>query len=274
MQPCFVVFTDFTAAAETALTYTTHLARQLGGRLVLVHVYQDPLLEPEAAMVTVPLVIASRQEMLADMIQRVRQLPVPAEAELSVETLGATVAEVIERHHPLLLVLGRDKEDTLLDRLIRHQAAPVLRAAHYPLLLVPETWTDPALPQRLVVAADEQPFWLTTPALTLAPLLEQCHATTTVVHVAPHAGPSRADVALASVQRTGLFGPLTGNSLYEVCDEAPADGILHAATELQAQLIVLLARPHSVLGRLFHRSVTAQVLRRSKVPVLVLPTSA
>jgi nucleotide-binding universal stress UspA family protein len=97
---------------------------------------------------------------------------------------------------------------------------------------------------------------------------------TSVVHVAPAAhGSSRADIALQSVQRTGLFGDLTGNSLYEVREELPADGILQAAAELKVQLIVLLARPHTFLGSLFHRSVTAQVLRHSPVPVLLLPTT-
>ncbi|GAB3242391.1 hypothetical protein GCM10027346_38600 [Hymenobacter seoulensis] len=274
MHPSLVVLTDFSAASETALSYAAHLAQKLSGQLVLLHVYQDPLLEPEAAMVTVPMIMANREQVLGEMAQLVRELAIEAETELSVDTLRDTVAEVIQRRRSLLLVLGRDKEDALIDRLISNQAVPVLQASHYPLLLVPEGWTDRELPRRLVVAADAHSFQLSAPSLALAALLEKCHPSTTVVHVTPGFGPSHADVGLASVQRTGLFGPLSGNSLYEVCEEAPADGILHAAAELQAQLLVVLARPHSFLGALFHRSVTAQVLRRSKVPVLVLPTTA
>ena len=36
-------------------------------------------------------------------------------------------------------------------------------------------------------------------------------------------------------------------------------------------LTALIARPRSFLSRLFHRSVTAQVLLHSAIPVLVLP---
>ena len=119
------------------------------------------------------------------------------------------------------------------------------------------------------------PFTLAAPALALKELLNALQPTTAVVHVAPEGhGPSYGDVALKSVMSTELFGHLTNNSLYEVREEAPADGILHAATELDSQLIVVLARPHTFLGGLFHRSVTAQVLRHSPVPVLVLPTVA
>ncbi|OON69953.1 universal stress protein [Hymenobacter sp. CRA2] len=272
MQPAFVVLTDFSSAAERAVRYATQLAQQVRGRLVLLNVYQDPLLEPEAAMVTIPLVLQSRRQTLADLAERARQLALPAEAELSVETLADTVADVVRRHQPQLLVLGRAKDETLLDRLVRHQAAPILQAARYPLLLVPETWPADAAPRRIVVAADEHGFWLTPASLALRELLAGWQASTTVVHVGPAHGPSRATVGFEAVRRCGLFGSLDDNSLYEVREETPAEGVVHAARELQADLVVVLARPHSFLGGLFHRSVTAQVLRNSPVPVLVLPT--
>ena len=139
---------------------------------------------------------------------------------------------------------------------------------------MPEGWYDTELPRRVMVAADGHSFWLTPPALAIAGLLHKLQPSTSVVHVAPAAhGSSHADMALESVRRTELFGDITGNSLYEVREEAPTDGILQAAAELKVQLIVLLARPHTFLGGLFHRSVTAQVLRHSPVPVLVLPTT-
>ncbi|MCC3156681.1 universal stress protein [Hymenobacter sp. 15J16-1T3B] len=273
MLPALVVLTDFSPAAARALRYSTQLAQQVGGRLVLLHVYQDPVLEPESAMATVPLVLQSRQEALAELTARARQLTLPADAELSVDTLAATVADAVQRHHPLLLVLGRAHDDSLLERLVRQQVTPVLQEARYPLLLVPEAWAADQPPRRLVVAADDHGFWLTPAALALQGLLAGWHAPTTVVHVGPAHGPSRAAVGFEAVRRSGLFGPLSDNDLYEVREEAPADGILHAAAELQAELLVVLARPHTFLDGLFHRSVTAQLLRRSPVPVLVLPTT-
>ena len=51
----------------------------------------------------------------------------------------------------------------------------------------------------------------------------------------------------------------------------PVEGILEVATTGEYDLIVLIARPRSFWGELFHRSVTAEVLLHSAVPVLVLP---
>ncbi|GAB3823919.1 universal stress protein [Hymenobacter jeollabukensis] len=272
MHPAFVVLTDFSPAAERALRYTTRLAEQVDGRLVLLHVYQDPLLEPEAAMVTLPMVLQSRKQILAELAERARQQALPTETHLSIDTLGDAVTEVVAQHHPLLLALGREQHSTMIDRLLRHQAGPILQTARYPLLLVPECWSADAAPRRLVVAADDHGFWLTPQSLALGELIARWQPSTTVVHVGPAHGPSQAAVGFEAVRRCELFGPLSDNSLYEVREEATATGILHAAAELQADMLVVLARPHTFLDGLFHRSVTAQLLQHSPVPVLVLPT--
>ncbi|MCI1188647.1 universal stress protein [Hymenobacter sp. DH14] len=275
MKSTFVVLTDLSAAAEKAQAYTARLAARLQGRLVLLHVYLsiDPLRNPAELVLTTAAELAGREQAQAALQQQARQLPVPAEAELSVDTLATAVAKAVRRHQPLLLAVGRATQPARLGPALPHAVVPVLRAARYPVLLVPESWPDAALPQRVLVAADGHPFTIAAPVQALRELLAALRPTTAVVHVAPQAhGPSHGDMALKSVWSTNLFGPLTSNSLYEVREETPADGILQAARELNSQLIVLLARPHTFLGGLFHRSVTAQVLRHSPVPVLVLPT--
>jgi nucleotide-binding universal stress UspA family protein len=59
--------------------------------------------------------------------------------------------------------------------------------------------------------------------------------------------------------------------LYKAAETTPAPGVLQAVADTQADLLVLIARPRSFWSGLFHRSVTAAVLRRSTVPVLLLP---
>ncbi|MDB5271417.1 MAG: hypothetical protein JWP58_4457 [Hymenobacter sp.] len=277
MKPAFVVLTDLSAAAGDAQAYTARLAARLHGCMVLLHVYLNlnPLRDPEELVLTTAAELAGRQKMQTDLQQQVRQLPVPAEAELSFDPLASAVDKAVRRHQPLLLAMGRAAHPGRLDRLLPNEVEPILQATHYPLLLVPEGWAETELPQRMLVAADGRAFTLAAPALALRELLLTLQPTTAVAHVAHEThGPSHGDVALKSVLSTQLFGHLTNNSLYEVREEAPADGILHAAAELNSQLIVMLARPHTFLGGVFHRSVTAQVLHRSPVPVLVLPTVA
>ena len=63
-------------------------------------------------------------------------------------------------------------------------------------------------------------------------------------------------------------------ALHDAADYEPAAGVLRAVAEAQADLLILIARPRSFLGSLFHRSVTAQVLRGCSVTLLLLPAEA
>jgi len=43
------------------------------------------------------------------------------------------------------------------------------------------------------------------------------------------------------------------------------------AARREADMLVVVARRHSLLGGLFHSSITAQLIQESPIPVLVLP---
>ncbi|GAB3868389.1 hypothetical protein GCM10028824_13130 [Hymenobacter segetis] len=276
--------TDFSAAAEAALAYTTRLATLVDGQVLLLHVFEDhesgPTNFPPGPAFGQPGMHArphaSRDAVLAELTREARQLSVPAEAELMEPPMGEALHHLLAHRYPQLLVLGRAHAHAWFTHLFTqsHKAA-ALEATHIPVLLVPEDWPRPELPHHLVVAADGAPLALTAATQDLAPLLAKLRPTTTVVHVAAHAhGSSRAAEALESVRETGLFGPLDGNSVYDLREMGPVAGLLHAVNEFDADLLVVMPRPHFFPGSLFHHDVTAELLRTSPVPVLVLPAVA
>jgi nucleotide-binding universal stress UspA family protein len=77
--------------------------------------------------------------------------------------------------------------------------------------------------------------------------------------------------ALESVQQTGLLIDLPPAHARTVTNANPARGILQVAQPHDFDLLVVIARERSFLGKLFHHSVTAQLLLDSALPVLVLP---
>ncbi|MFD2784686.1 universal stress protein [Hymenobacter rubripertinctus] len=102
-------------------------------------------------------------------------------------------------------------------------------------------------------------------------------AEVTVLYVAPDAVEVEAEEAtnqaLDTVLRTGLTIDLPRVKVRTLADASPARRILEAARSADFDLVVVVARPRSFFGNLFHRSVTAEVLRRSTIPVLVLPAA-
>ncbi|AHJ97527.1 universal stress protein [Hymenobacter swuensis] len=277
MLPSIVVLTNLTPAAEQAARYAAVLGQPVHAQLRLLHLYHDPILDPELATITTAQAVRSQAETLSRLEAMGRRLPAPSEALLSVQGAFEAVEDVARRYQPLLLAMGLSSEHDLFDNLLRNQALPVLRATHRPLLLVPEgAALLAAPPRRVAVAVDAEPFVPNPAARAVAPLLAAWPATYTVVHVATEheqeAFPGQH--ALGNVHQSGLLPPATRPELCESRHLAPADGILQAVNDVQADLLVLITRPRSFLGRLFHHSVTAQVLRRSRVPVLLLPAEA
>ena len=274
MNPSLVVLTNLSEAAEKAAQYAAVLGTALPAHVTLLCCYHDPvLMMPEMAVVTASLTDRNYAESAAGIQALAHRLPGPAEIVLSVLPMADAVAEAVRQHQPLLLAMGLSPEHDFLDNLLRNQVLPVLRATHYPLLLVPAAAPEPMVPRRVVLALDVEPFGLNAAGQRLTPLLAAWQAAYTVVHVMddqePVTPPRR--LALADVRARGVVPPDAPLRLHQEFDETAAAGILQAQADTQADLIILIARPRSFLGRRFHHSVTADVLGRSPVPVLLIP---
>ena len=278
MNPSIVVLTNLSEAAEKkAARYATVLGAPLYAHVALLHFYHDPvMLAPELAVVTVAQPDRNYADAAAEMQALAQRLPGPAEVMVSTLSMPDAVAEAVQRYHPLLLAMGLSPERDFLDELLHNLVLPVLRATHQPLLLVPEAAPAPLVPRRVLLALDVEPFRLNKAAKKLVPLLAAWQAAYTVTHVVdgrePVTPPHR--LALADVRASGVVPPDASLWLYQGPDATAADGIMQALADTQADLVVLIARPRSFLGRRFHHSVTAEVLRRSPVPVLLLPAEA
>ncbi|TGE23888.1 universal stress protein [Hymenobacter aquaticus] len=270
MAPSLVVLTDFFAVSNRALSYAAQLAVPLGAPLVLLHVRRDGLLAPEEYHAR-----HTRQgeSQTTHALQHLAaEQPVPTEVDISDSFLPDAVQQAVRHHHPLLLVLGRPGSATTPQEVITSTAMDLLRNAPYPLLVVPTVGWDSFPPRRFLLAVDGQPFRLCSHQDVIRRLLEATQGTLDIVHVTDeeHARPGAAEV-LEEIRANELADELTESQVHDVSQRTAVGGILQEAGRLEADVVVVVARRHSLLGSLFHRSITAQVLQESPIPVLVLP---
>lgn len=268
MSISLLILTDFFQAANRALDYATTLAVPLHARLVLLHVRRDSLLDPE--LLTDQLATQSQEAIDLALHRVTADLPVPVLAEVGHGRVADAVAEAVGRHHPALIVLGRPDESDIPLELVQTTSLDILRTAPYPMLVVPHQVAHATPPRRVLLAVDGDEFTLGEHAGASHQLLAALHAELTMLTVRADTADTAA-AALESVQRTGLTLGLPAVHSLIVHDASPARGILHAARPADFDLVVLIARRRSFLSELFHRSVTAQVLLGSEIPVLVLP---
>ena len=270
MTPALVVLTDFFAVSNRALSYAAGLAVPLRAHLVLLHVRHDGLLSPEA--------YTHREAWHERQTERaLHELadcqPVPTQVEISEEFLPEAVADAVRHHHPELLILGRPGTAVQPVEVIVSTAMDLLRHVPYPLLTVPTVGWDTFPPRRLVLAVDGNEFSLYKNQEIVKDMLESMQGELSILHVTNKKDPGAAagHRALHAVRHSEV-APLPPHAqVHLVYHPDAAAGILQGAAELQADLLIVIARRHSLLGSLFHRSVTAQVISESPIPVLVLP---
>ena len=271
MALSLLVLTDFYQPADHALAYADCLAVAIGARLVLLHVRRDAILDSEQLSGTLADLDTEAINLAFAGLERA--LVAPAVAETDHGLVAEAVARAVQQHQPTLIVLGRTDAGNTPDALLTPLAVALLRTVPHPMLVVPESPTTPPAPRRVLLAVDGEPFTLGEYAGSVRHLLDALPAALTVLHVLP---PGSADElpgqALESVLRTGLADDLAVlTRRRRAFAPHPAEGILWVATPAEFDVVALVARPRSFLGRLFHHSVTAQVLLHSPIPVLMLP---
>ncbi|GAB3300040.1 hypothetical protein GCM10027511_15180 [Hymenobacter humi] len=271
MTASLIVLTDFFKAANRALDYATNLAEPLGARLVLLHVRRDSILDPE--MFTSQLSNLSKEAITLALNSVASDLAVPVVAEVGHGMVASAAADAASRNHPAIIVLGRADYSNLPDEVVQTTCLDLLRLAPYPLLVVPHSVASNVLPRRVLIAVDGEPFKLSPTAEAAHHLLSAVKAELTVLHVEQESDPDAIPVpAGETVIQAGLAQGLSAPVQYRsVVSQRLSEGILSEAESGEYDLLVLIARHRSFFGNLFHRSVTAQVLLHSTLPVLVLP---
>ena len=272
MMPTLVVLTDFFAVTNRALSYAAGLAVPLHAQLVLLHVRYDGLPVPEGFDGRHSL--RGEQQTDRALLELAADQTVPTEVDVAEGFLPAALTEAVRRHHPLFMVLARPSDATEPTELFTSVVMDVLRQAPLPLLVVPTVGWDKFPPRRLLMAVDGQPFAFADQdhQEVLSRLLHATQATLDVVHVTDDAQARPDDGAVLETVRTNdLVNVFAESRLHEVYSPTVVAGVLEEAARQEADVLVVVARRHSLFGTLFHRSVTAQLLQESPIPVLILP---
>ncbi|TGE23872.1 universal stress protein [Hymenobacter aquaticus] len=274
MKPSFLVFTDLSPRSRRAAWYAALLAQAAGGQVVLVHMEAIPPAEPEVGLFTLSAeYYQQEQDAQAALHALAGQLPAPAVVEPAVSSVTQVLTDFVDRWQPVVLVLGTVPEQDMLDAIWYNQMLPALRDAGLPVLLVPdEAALDPVLPRLVAVAADGREFRLAASAAVGPAVLSSWPAAFSVVHVAPPGG-TGINRAVAAVHHSGLLPPAAACLPYEARQQPCSAGIVQAVLDVQADLLVLLTRPRSLVSSMFGGGVAAHVVRNCPVPTLLLPTA-
>jgi nucleotide-binding universal stress UspA family protein len=247
--------TDFSPVSETALHFAESIARRYGSKLTAAHVIsplETRMVPAEGWGACQQAIDDAAKEQMSDLDQRLSALP--HEVVIEHGLVGEVISELVEKIDADLLVMGTHGRSGIGRLLIGSVAEEVFRQAACPVLTIGPKVLAQALPEaefkEIIFATDLNPESRAVAyALSLA---QEFQARLTLVHVVPpHMEPGTYWKHIVEARTRALRGLVPADAElwcrpeYTVKFGVPAAGILDAAAEKHADLIVLGVRSAS-----------------------------
>jgi nucleotide-binding universal stress UspA family protein len=241
--------TDFSKAATSAIDYAAGLAHKTHSTLILLHACHPPVILSEA-----PVVIPAPEELEKDGLKRLNRtktsLMQKHGTRLKVELICRTgfaadlILDCATERKADLIVMGTHGAGFIEEKLIGSITSTLIRKSQVPVLSIPQTAKFKGI-KKIVLAADYKE--LKEQALKqireVAGLYES-HIYILNVTARKSSLPS----VTQAVEGIKLEHRLEGleHSFHEVVNEHVADGISAFAEDMQADMIVMIPRKHSI----------------------------
>jgi len=263
-----IVATDFSPAAFNAANYAAEMAMAINADILLLHVYQIPVVYLE---IPVALAADDIQYAAEENMKKVKEeLLAKTNGHLRIETAvkeGSFIEELktaCEYKKPYVVVLGSQGK-TAAERLI-YGTHTVYAMKHLmcPVIAVPRNAKFSNI-KRIGLACDFNDVLGTVPVEEIKVLVNDFNAELHVLNTASKEeyNPDALDQS-ALLQR--MFGKV--NPIYHfIADNDVDTGVTNFAEMNNIDLLIVIPKHHSLIDKLIHSSHTKQLVLHSQVPV-------
>ena len=269
-----LVPTDFSPSADKALDFAVLLARKTLAKVLILHIFQIPVLPVRGAHFTDTEKghenMAIAEQKLRYLVQRLGGL-----ADIDVGTKSSPmygpieIPEIIKLQSADMIIMGTKQTGTLTRWIMGTNAAVVIENAACPVLIIPED-SDCQPLKKIGVAYDGLPI---EDLARFDFLLQFAGLFDARIDIFHFRNPNQEITAAQYDQLARLQEYLGGlmDEFYEIEDQDMAEGIHQTVEEKQIDVIVMLPRSKTVLERLLKGSMTKKIIFRVKTGVMVLP---
>ncbi len=269
-----IVPTDFSACATNALYYALYLSRLTGAKVYVLHVCKMTLESQGGRLSAIGKASdLALQQAKANMLKLTEELDNDGFKNVEVQIRsGFFDNELIEmalQYKADLVVMGTNGADGLLDNFFGSNTAAIIERRVFPVLAVPENARDiPA--SNVVLATDYNPL---SSKMVLDPLLglaSSLSAHIKVLYIDQHPGRVNSIQRKSEAQLEELL--IDFKPSFYISEEADVYKGINAFThEEDADLLVMISRPKSILQQILNQSHTRHMVLNTSLPLLVLP---
>ncbi|MGZ5303357.1 MAG: universal stress protein [Bacteroidia bacterium] len=267
-----LVATDFSENAKHALQYAVTIARNIGGRITLIHEY-EPGKNEDSSLFTLP---ADNEKCLDEKRKNLNKLAeeiIPSNIEFDCVSYSGNAIQSIPRfaveNNYTLIVMGIRGNNRLSQLIMGSTTTGVIHHSQVPVLVVPEN-TDIKLPASIVFAYDGKEKLTDITAGQLKEIVNAFKAKLYVLNVI-------SDLAVKPVDEkcfdAEIYNALnsTDYSLHFTENGDVLQGIINFIDEYQIDAVAMIYHPKSFFSSLFTGNRTNRMAFYTHKPLFVLP---
>lgn len=266
-----LVPTDFSKAAVNATEYAINLANRMNAKVMLLHVYNVPIMPYTDVPVVYPMPQELHQDaerLLEKQVQNFKKKVINAEISFKA-VMGLPVNEIEQQAKDVaFIVMGMRDAGKLSELLIGSVATAVIKTVDIPVFLIPEnvTYKDPS---KIVLATD---YSLKTRMEVLEPLKELIRLYNSklfIVNIKTDQD-TLVENVIAETRVEEKFAD-TDHLYYFPENENLVDGINEFINHKQADLLAIMPHRYNWLEGLFHSRSSKKLAFHTHAPLLALP---
>lgn len=270
-----IITTDFSVSATHAAEYGAAFARWMDVHsIILYHSSDQGLVATEIPVPESVHDTAAHEKHIASLTLLENHIRPFAGVDIHVELVANEqplllgIEQLAERRKASLVVAGTTGKSGLEKLVMGSNAISLVKACPLPLLIVPHEARFVPI-RKMVYACDLQKVGRSTPVSLLRFFMERLQAELLVLNVSMEGKRFDPDVIPEQYKLHSLLDSLNPEYHYTEEDDI-AEGIMDFAAREGAGLVVTVPKSYGFFERLFHRSVTKELVSHTELPLLVL----
>mgnify|MGYP006208714771 FL=1 len=263
---------DFSSTSLNAASYALQYARQVGGKLMLIHAFQAPLVYPlyqgiEITPEGMREINKRELKLLADQLSELEPL-IKVEHLLFDGKLLQVIHDLTDAMQVAFIVMGITGAGKLKETLVGSNTLAVAKNCKVPVLIVPENAAFKKI-NDIGLTTDFRDVVKTIPDELVKDLIKSTAARLHVLNVDFKNRQWTADTPFQSGLIETMFSHY--HPQYHFIDkEDMVEGLNEYAEKFSIELLLVVPQKHNLVERIFSGSHTKELVFHSNVPVMVM----
>lgn len=269
-----LLLTDFSANADTALSYAMTLAKNTNSKLILFHAYQVPVPMGEVSFAVLN---DERQLMKADANIKLKHLTtrIDFEGNINYNYISEegdavdTILRVAEERKVDLIILGMTGENILSSAIFGNTSLKVMEKAHCPVMSIPEDMQTGKIIRRIAYATDyrRSDFAAINRAAEIA---KSSEAQLTILHISSEGQEPDLEKGLMhhfmdKVRETTAYTNLSfqilqGDTIEECLEIYIEEG--------SADMLMMATHHRTFMERILGKGITREIAKNAIIPIV------